>query len=300
MIRSLFDIPDLKPYINAGVWGKGIGGPMHTLDIPPIDAQLWRYMNFAKFVSMLETRQLFFTRADKLDDPFEGAWSEPTLRLLDGLIVHGDNKRRTDPVTGDSYLSEKEAARSWKQIIGGHSQVERRFTLINCWREGEHESEAMWNQTPRHGEKYELAIKSDFKSFVHSFPSRSRLPGMVARVEYIPYQTKEMPLSLAAPYFHKRIEFQDEHEVRAIMSATPLVADPAHPDRDDVKAPDYSRDICDIGLGYEVNPADLIHEVVMSPHAPSWLTELVVRVIGRYGLKSPVSQSRLLGTPRWQ
>ncbi len=300
MIRSLFDVPGLKPYINPGVWGKGLGGPIHTLDIPPIDAQLWRYMNFAKFVSMLETRQLFFTRADKLDDPFEGVWSEPTLRQLDSLIVHGDDKGRTDPVTGDRYLSEKEAARSWKRIIGGHSQVKRRFTLLNCWREGEHESEAMWNQTPRHGEKYELAIRSDFKSLAHSFPSRSRLPDIVARVQYIPYQTKEMPLGLAAPYFHKRIEFQDEREVRAIMSATPYVPDPAHPDRDDVMVPDYSKDVCDVGLGYEVNPADLIHEVVISPHAQSWLSELVVRVIERYGLKIPVSQSQLLGIPRWK
>ena len=154
MIRSLFDIPNLKPYFNSGVWCHGLEGPLHTLDIPPIDVQLWRYMNFAKFVSTLETRQLFFTRADKLDDSFEGAWSEPTLRQLDSLIEHGDNR--------------------------GY------------------------------------------------------------------------------------------------------------------------RDVCDVGLGYEVNPADLIHEVVVSPHAPSWLTELMVRVIERYELRIPVSQSRLLGTPRWK
>ena len=300
MIRSLFDIPNLKPYINAGVQGKGIGGPIHTLDIPPIDAQLWRYMNFAKFVSMLEARRLFFTRADKLDDPFEGAWSEETLRQLDSLIRHGDDKGHEDPVTGDRYASQKEIARLWKQMIQGHFQQKRRFLLINCWRESEHESEAMWNQTPRHGERYELAIKTDFKSLVHSFPSRSRLPDIVARVQYIPYQTKEMPLSLAAPYFHKRIEFQDEREVRAIMSATPYVPDPAHPDRNDVMAPDYSKDVCDVGLGYDVNPADLIHEVVISPHAQSWLSELVARVIERYGLQIPVSQSQLLGAPRWK
>ena len=109
-----------------------------------------------------------------------------------------------------------------------------------------------------------------------------------------------MPLSLAAPYFHKRIEFQDEREVRAIMSATPYVPDPAHPDRDDVKVPDYSRDICDVGLGYEVNPVDLIHEVVISPHAQSWLTELVARLMERYGLQIPVSQSQLLRVPSWR
>ena len=299
MIRSLFDIPELKPYINSGVWSKGIGGPLHTLDIPPIDAPLWRYMNLAKFMSLLETRLQFFTRADKLDDPYEGAWSEATLRQLDSLIEYGGDMGHEDPVTGNRYASQKETARIWKQIIQGHFQQERRFLLINCWREGEHESDAMWNQTPRHGERYELAIKTDFKSLVRSFPNGSRLPDIVARVEYIPYQTKAMPLSLVAPYFHKRIEFQDEREVRAIMSATPSVPDPAHPDRDDVTAPDYSRDICEVGLGYEVNPADLIHEVVISPHAQPWLADLIRKVIKRHGLGFSVRQSGLRDTPRW-
>lgn len=273
---------------------------MHALDIPSIDATLWRYMNFAKLVSLLETRELFFTRADKLDDAYEGAWSEATIAQLDDLIVYGDTARRHDPATGGEYTSERETARLWKQIIQAHSQKDREYTLINCWREGEHESEAMWNRTPRHAETYELAIRSDLKSLVHSFPNGSRLPDIVARVEYIPYQTKEMPLSLAAPYFHKRIEFQDEREVRAVISATPMVPDPAHPDRDDVMAPDYSSEICDVGLGYEVNPTDLIHEVVISPHAPSWLAGLVRSVIERYGLNVPVSDSKIHGSPRWQ
>ena len=39
---------------------------------PPDDAVLWRYMDFTKFVSLLDKRALFFVRADKLGDPFEG------------------------------------------------------------------------------------------------------------------------------------------------------------------------------------------------------------------------------------
>ena len=39
----------------------------------PADAILWRYMDFTKFVSLLETRTLFLARADKLGDPFEGS-----------------------------------------------------------------------------------------------------------------------------------------------------------------------------------------------------------------------------------
>ncbi len=34
--------------------------------------RIWRYMDFTKFVSMLHSESLFFCRADKLSDPFEG------------------------------------------------------------------------------------------------------------------------------------------------------------------------------------------------------------------------------------
>jgi hypothetical protein len=37
------------------------------------ETRLWRYMDFAKFVAMLEHRSIYFARADMLDDPFEGA-----------------------------------------------------------------------------------------------------------------------------------------------------------------------------------------------------------------------------------
>ena len=39
---------------------------------PPVDAALWRYISFTKFVSLLAKNALFFVRADRLDDRFEG------------------------------------------------------------------------------------------------------------------------------------------------------------------------------------------------------------------------------------
>ena len=39
-----------------------------------LDARVWRYMDFFKFVSSLQKSTLYFARADKLDDPFEGSY----------------------------------------------------------------------------------------------------------------------------------------------------------------------------------------------------------------------------------
>ena len=61
------------------------------LDIPPDDVVLWRYMDFTKFVSLLEKSALFFPRADKLGDPFEGYWpisaDEEQLSSSDATIL---------------------------------------------------------------------------------------------------------------------------------------------------------------------------------------------------------------------
>ena len=48
---------------------------------PPDDAVLWRYMDFTKFVSVLDKRALFFSAADKFGDPFEGSISKGTAEL---------------------------------------------------------------------------------------------------------------------------------------------------------------------------------------------------------------------------
>lgn len=49
----------------------------HPIFIPPVnpDIKLWRYIDFTKLVSLLSREQLFFSRADKFADPFEGSAS---------------------------------------------------------------------------------------------------------------------------------------------------------------------------------------------------------------------------------
>ena len=38
------------------------------------DSKVWRYMDFSKLVSLIDSESLYFTRADKFEDPFEGSY----------------------------------------------------------------------------------------------------------------------------------------------------------------------------------------------------------------------------------
>ena len=158
------------------------------------------------------------------------------------------------------------------------------FTLISCWHESNHESEAMWKLYSN--KQGGIAIKTDFNSFLESFRTSEQIHvGMVAYVDYendrIP---EDDPLS---HYLYKRKSFEHEREVRAIIQDLPsgnLAG---------------SQDIYDIGDYGKVDLDQLIQQVVVDPFAPEWFLDLVQQVTKRYGLKVPISRSHLAESPTW-
>ena len=66
--------------------------------VPGDKDPLWKYMSFEKFVNLLSTNTLFFTRADKFDDPFEG-FTPPSVRSI--------YQRATDRFEKDDLKSSK-------------------------------------------------------------------------------------------------------------------------------------------------------------------------------------------------
>jgi hypothetical protein len=52
----------------------GILHTKHPTFKPPdnIDGRIWRYLDFPRFVSMLDRKALFFVKASKFRDPYEG------------------------------------------------------------------------------------------------------------------------------------------------------------------------------------------------------------------------------------
>ena len=246
-------------------------------DPPPSDAVLWRYMDFTKFVSLLEKRALFFARADKLEDPFEGA-----------TPINNIKSRYTSL---KPKLSDKEI------LMYEYLRAElRRFTLISCWHESSHESEAMWKvySSANSG----IAIKTNFDSFVASFITDEKIH--LGKVKYIDYDSEKIPEDdLLSPYLHKRKNFEHEREVRVIIQHIPPEASPENlPNFLSGKIPAWP-DICDTGIYHEVDLNLLIQEVVVDPSAPDWLLDLVSSVAKRYDLQVPVNKSHLAALPTW-
>src|SRR5260221_3267194 len=50
------------------------------------DIRIWRYMDFPKFVSMLDHRALYFPTADQFQDTFEGSLPHKVAAAQDELV----------------------------------------------------------------------------------------------------------------------------------------------------------------------------------------------------------------------
>ncbi len=118
---------------------------------PPMDAVLWRYLDFTRFVSLMDKNALFFVRADKLGDPFEGSYSRMNINIRPELYRDQIPERAL-------------------QQMGDFIRESRRFTLVNCWHWSTYESAAMWRLYSRESDG--VAIRTDFKSLSESFLAR--------------------------------------------------------------------------------------------------------------------------------
>lgn len=234
----------------------------HKVFQPPKDPDtpIWRYMDFTKFVSMLENKGLFFSRSDKLGDPFEGSFSRGNKQLRP--LMYKD--------TGIPL--------SAFETISNITCSIRPWTFVNCWHMNTHESAAMWKLYAKTNEA--IAIRSTYKQLRECIDSDCYL----GVVHYIDYESAWLPEGNAlSPYVHKHLSFAHEQELRAVIQKSP---------RKDNKI-DYSQKPPDGGVWKSVDTDELINAIYVAPMSPSWYRELVEQVLRRYGISKTVIQSSL-------
>lgn len=160
---------------------------LHPAFITPLpDAVLWRYMDFVKFVSLLERRALFFAKASQLGDPFEGSLAQSTVAEIQRMKLRNPEDLHED------------------------LRLHRERHLVNCWHESAYESAAMWKL---YGQQ--IAIRTTSDRLCRSFVCENDI--YVGKVLYVDYETADVSLEyLSNLYLHKRHSFDHEREVRAI------------------------------------------------------------------------------------
>ena len=264
--------------------------PEPFLESPPPDASLWRYMDFTKFLALLEHSSLFFARVDKLGDPFEGYL--PT-RVLENLRNTFNNN--SDPAD-NIYWNITQVFRTFAA-----------FTLVSCWHESSQESMAMWKLYSKEADG--VAIKTTFASLSESLQCDEDV--FVGRINYVDYDaaspigilddedrlfkgpSADPLLKLRSSFFHKRKAFEHEKEVRALHPLSMWGLFPGGMTKE-LPEPD-----CGVGKNLRVELPQLIKQIVVSPICPAWMVELVESAAARHNLLDRVTRSSLTGEPVW-
>ena len=257
---------------------------------PPDETVLWRYMDFCKFIDIIERNALFFARADKFEDPYEGVFPKGNVLALEQIVRSQTQDPRVLKDINKIYPQAKEYAD---------------YILCNCWHENTDESEAMWKIYSKNEDS--IVIKTNVKSLKNSLLGTEDV--YIGRINYINYDGLQPVfkenICTYMQYLHKRKSFEHEREVRAIIDQDSLME--SHGGKDSFNSIKLDRstgkwthkEICKIGLHYKVDVSTLIREVIVSPYSNQEFTDRVKLVCDRYGLKFPVGRSTLLDPPEW-
>lgn len=275
--------------------------PHPNFKTPDDAAVLWRYMYFAKFIDLLETKSLWLCRLDLLDDPREGLYTDLELERLS---KYSDGRARA-------------------------AERDRSLGFVSCWRRCAGESMAMWDLYGAGGRG--VAVKTtvgSLKSAIAGFEQTL----YIGRVRYVPWKKYDEDTgNVLALYVRKTEAYGHEREVRLVFWSTttePIwvpgadVGEPINPERvarvlndlaeffprADFSAVDgkqlvrdaYVRHLhrervrhtrCGIPVGADLRT--LIGEVVVGPRAQRWMLTLADALVERYGLKVNVIPSEL-------
>ena len=243
-------------------------------DEPAIIQKLWRYMNLAKFVSLLQKKAIYLPSLCQLsDDPWEGLPSALNFSTARPISITENNGNNSHTYLGSlSYIESR-----YPGFVHRQKQVAmqiRKMLYANCWHMNDNESDAQWKI---YGESiFSLAIVTNFEKLKNSINDNKIVHG--TKVTYIDHNrdcTPEENILYNAMY--KRNGFIHEKEFRLVFIDQAVELE---------KIP--------FGIFISVDLNILIEKIIVSPQAPQWFLETIHRLILDYGLTVKCEKSDFL------
>jgi hypothetical protein len=245
--------------------------------------KIWRYVDLAKFVSMLATRMLYFPCATtELTDPYGGWMPRSHIKALmalnqtyldqmkhtrDAIIAMHPSRDRAplDAVVEDAQRKlDQQLLRETNAKFG-----------VNCWHINKGESEAMWRLYTAAGQG--IAIEST-KARLESALKGDGI--IVDQVQYMDFDRDEIDKGHRHyGLFLKRKSFAHEQELRATI----LLSEPG------------------VGTAVSCDLDSLIAKIHTYPKAPSYYVDAVRYTVenAKPKIKAIVVPSKLLDPPEY-
>lgn len=150
----------------------------------------WRYMDFYKFISLINTSKLYFPVVEVLGDQHEGKIPEKIFKMM--------------------FKDDEESAIIYKQGIGRL----RKETFVSSWTASEKECFAMWKMYAK--EKLGIAIKTNFEKLKEAFKNEKETIYIGEVVYYNNNKPKYQIGNTFTTILTKHNYYEFESEVRCI------------------------------------------------------------------------------------
>jgi hypothetical protein len=182
--------------LETPIPGANIRDPHEILEFR--EEAIWRYMNLAKFISILDTKSLYFTRLDRFDDRHEGALSAPAFERAVAESLAIMKAHEPFPVTEDD-------ARERAALVEATGTKRKQESILaNCWHRNAVESAAMWTKYGSEG----VAIRSTIGA-LYECTRHYRNPGvMIQFVNYVDHDTHDFDAEEAFLFKHRLLRIR--------------------------------------------------------------------------------------------
>ena len=215
---------------------------------PPRNAIIWRYMSIDKFMSILSSQTLYFPNIYAFNDKNEGTLSAKSLDEVYKTNLF--NEENTPIKQDEAFIKQKEVI---EQAAESHTkeQLEEKIKTLHsfetllkdfsnhlmfcsCWFKKEHESFTMWGEYGDKRHPSSIALQTTIGDLIDSL-EYDVYEVHIGKVKYKDYSKEHIegyekfPLIdlnkpdnvlklFYTPILHKKIVYDDEHEIRATIS----------------------------------------------------------------------------------
>ena len=205
---------------------------------------LWRYMNIEKFLHLLQTESIYFSKVSNFNDPFEGVVGEATRQL---------SKQNMSPKVQESI----------KNLYNEYEKTAKN-SYVSCWHVNNFENLAMWNIYS--DLKSGIAIQTNLQKIFDAFKEKNKSKEIlyVDKVTYLDFEhDNSIIFKPEMTLFYKRKYFEHEKELRIVK---------------------LNKGNNKNGIYYNVVLKILIENVYIAPLAPEYYKSVVQNLLKVYDL----------------
>jgi hypothetical protein len=225
------------------------------------DLKLWRYMDLAKLISLLETKAIWLARADTFRDKQEGRFPDQ-MRAFIEKAYEGCSDDDPSPV----------------KDVDDFQDYLLKNTFVSCWHKNTNENMVMWEIYGR--DTIAVALQTTVGRIKGSIDSTG-LSGHSFLLKPIVYEKSEDvkgELPYEACFFRKRPHFKFEEEVRISLDTY----SPKNPAKNTPR-----------GYGLPASINELIESIYVHPDSDEWFVDVVNSITKHYSVHAEVKRGML-------